>query len=796
MEFNDDQALKRAMKYPLVHINRPLSLSGKQKLDGKTVLQMGASGGISVNDTFPLLINCPFKAGDYQPVFTGGGKVVFGSTAVPYVSACWFGAIADCHGGKPGSGADNTNAIQAAIVAAENVSDLYLPPTAAHLSYRITSTITVRKKLHFFSFKLHGGGTTVTHSGSDRATTIFADFEAGAAINVQGSRRVYLSDFCLIGKNEVPRRLGNYNDSLTLTNKVKDPLNFLSEGLKPTYTGITTDGEEDNKVLSADVVFDNLLIEHFYLGIGISQAGKLQGDRMRVQNCQINFCTFGISLANHQNRACHFLNVDMNRVWCGVTNCTFADKTGSMFQITGGQWCNMYKCFDIQPSYIGQCVISGLYTEAIGCIGQIGSGHVNNSSVLFTGCHFMIRDEYLKIGYAFKPPFYTLAASANVTFTSCNFWAGRDVLAMCATTPLKYFTGASISLNGCSIHHCKGVHLVGNHNVNSTFLIPVSDSIIYNRDLTVNFQENARYTTGYDAEAVTSGGESMEARSVLSPTRALVQRTIPRFYDVLASEGDIEVLETHKDTITFRYANADAILFFRSVFPGDILGTGLTSFAGNNVNNPTLTVLAIDTNNRQVSCIRHSADIDFSRMALYTTSFFTTQPVNGIAQQGSPVIAQVSAPQLLRTGDFILFDGATHAYRIAAINLSDSTIRLTQPVKEQVNGTLSIYNEQLSSYGQSTDKKELVITQGDFTATGAEKNIIVKNGSKVATVTLPAHPVTGQRITIKKGGGSGVVTVKAFGGVLSIDGQPSLQLAAPYQAVVVMFDGTGYLVMQ
>ncbi len=691
---NDNDEFLKAVAYPFLKVDCNASISGKTIIPEGRTLEFTGEGSITITDTLPLTVNAMVKAGDYQYIFKGDSRVIFGSTSVPFVSACWFGAMADCSGFSHASGRDNQPAIQRAIFAAQNVSELYLPPFASHLSYRISSTVTVGKKLHFFSFKVRGGGTTITFNPSDRATVLFADFKAGAALNIQGSRRSYVEDMVIRGINDRAKTIDTY-DSASTTAAADNPQSFVSGGIQKNYAAIVTDADTSGKVWSADIVFQRLQIDGFYIGMSISDAGKYQGDRMRVEKSQINNCTYGISIGNAQNRACHFQDVDMNHVWCGVTNITFGNQTGSEFQITGGQWCHLYKLFHVVPSYLGQCVVSGLYTESIGCIGEIGTGSINNSSFLFTGCYFFMQDAGATAGPTIYSKFYTLTAYANVSFIGCNFWAAKHYVALFCASPAGY-TGSAITLSGCSVHHCSMLHTRGNVTVDNTYLVPYSGNINYNRIITVNMEDSNRYVTGYNSTNVISGQENEEGIIGKYITTGRLIRSIPRFYVTADGAQKIKILSVRHDTLAFSYEKTLYDDFFRYVRSGDLIGTRLKYFDAS-ADNPSLQIISVDTSAKTVLAIRFTDLIDFSKMALYTNCFFTTSLISGNVRNGSAAITQITGINQLRAGDFITFAASKKAYRIATLNQADRSLELLDAISEDISGRVTLYNEQLDN---------------------------------------------------------------------------------------------------
>ena len=794
---DDGPALKAAFNYPYVKISGPISLSSKNILPAGKTIEFTNGGAIYVTDTFDLKVNSYVKAGDYQIIFKGTGRVVLGNTSAAYVSACWFGATSDCQGFQKGKGTDNSAALKRAVYGAQKVSDLYLPPAAANTSYRITSTISIEKKLHFFSFRFHGGGTTITNSEGDRASKIFADFTEGGAINVQGSRRVYITDLVLEGTDLELQKLGNYSNFFQ-EKELSNPATFLPAGLKPNYAGITTDAEKDNKVWSADVVFERLQIQHFNIGIGISQAGHVQGDRMRVENTQINECTYGISVGQAQNRACHFYNVDMNRVWCGITNMAFGDHTGSVFQVTGGQWCHVYKCFQVQPSYLGQCVISGLYTEAIGMVGVFGDHNPNNSTLLFTGCYFFMQDNGLENAFDFAPPFYCVWAYGNVTFEGCNFWAARHYIGFYAGTTTSGYAGSTITMRGCSIHHCYSIHVKGNADIENTYLIPYSNVIDYSRSITVDFDAFSRINTGYSALTAVSTVETDMASNSKTIGNKQIIRKIPRFFTVQSAADKITDIKVQRDTVTFSYSRELQECFFRYVMPGEYIGTTLKDQPVTEFDNPAFIILSVDTINRKVKGKEFCSDVTFDKICLYTNAFFTTQPISGTIKKGSDKITEVTHTDKLFAGDYITFAESGRAYRIAAVDTVERSLRLFDAINEPVSdGSKVLFNEQLIDPAQpastAPNNSRVRFVSSGTALSADDATVIFTNLTADVAVTLPAGVPVGHAINLKKLSGEHIATIVADHGL--IDGKSSLQITGEYQGVQVVYDGKDYFVV-
>ncbi len=792
---NDVEPLKKALAYDLVNISGNVLIGENLTIPQGKQINFTNKGSIVVKEGVTVQFNGVVKASEYQHIFKGEGKVVLGATSTTQASVCWYGARPDCNSFTSGNGTDNTTFIQKAIDNAYKVSDIYLPPVEANKSYRITSTIQIRKTLHFYSLKFHGGGNSITYSADDRASNIFADFTSGAAINIQGSRRCYISDFALVGLNIKPKRLAAY-DTITITSTVSKPENFLSPDLSLDYTAITTDGIKDNKVFSADIVFERLQIERFGIGIGISQAGNVQGDRMRVKECQINFCVYGISVGQAQNRACHFQDVDMNRNWCAITNRAFGDHTGSNFQVTGGQWCNIYKCFDVQPSYMGQCVVSGLYTEAIGYIGDIGTFGPNNSSMLFTGCEFFMQDDGLGRGYAFTPPFYTLVSYGNVTFEGCNFWTGRKYLAMFSGSSHPGFVGSSVNLLGCSLLKATMLHIHGNATIEHTYFNPNSHTIDYNNTIMVDFTKPKRINTGFNAHKAVTDVEYINGNSKKMTSEKLIIRKVPRFY--MSADGRaISDFKYSKDTLEFSFSEKLENDFFKYVLPGDILGTEVGINEGVLTDNPTMQVINIDHNLHKATVWAHTKTFITKHIALYSNSFFATVPIEGNITSGTNEIKNTENFAMLQVGDFITFKEATRVYRIKNIDTTSGTLTLFDNISDQFNGRTELYNQVLIDQSpEQTSKQNAAIiktTNIDLTLTETDNTVLVNTAANNITIQLPGGAVAGQTFIIKKIAAQNSVTIQHAGG--TIDGEPKLVITENMKAITVQYDGSNYFVI-
>ena len=695
---SDVDALKSAFRYDHVCITGAVRVAGKFTFpEGKTI-SFTSRGSIILADSAQLNFDAYLKAEDYSYIFRGNGNVLFGQRSTPYVSPCWFGATADYAGPNTKNPTDNQPAIQKAIVAAEKVSDVYLPPSPACNSYRIASGVTIFKKIHFYSFKFHGGGTTITGSSFDKATTIFADFTTGPAINIQGSRRSYISDFRLTGKNAAPGNMLSDKWTPSYSTAILDTIsNFYDSAVRKSYAGIATDAEKDNKVWSADIQFDRLQIQGFFVGISINDAGNLQGDRMRVNNSQIAYCTYGISVGNPQARACNFENVDMNYVYIGYTNYVFGLGTGSEFQITGGQYCNLYKLFHIQPCNLGQCVVTGLYAECLGSIGEIGYFGPNDNSFIFNGCYFSLYDATTGNEKGMYSKYYTLTAFANVSFQGCNFWTLKPYLAMCAGSDEISFHPL-INFSGCTFYRSSFFHGWGNVNIERSHFAPLTEKKDLNQTIRTRLDGNRRYNTGFYATTAIPLFDGISTDSVDPPAARQIMRTIPMFYSVQDGTA-MRRLSANDDTLTFSYNSELETKLFRYCIPGDILGTTLKGIA-TKWDNPTLKVISIDHDSRKVTVTSYTETFTLDKIALYTNCFFTTTPITGNISTVSNLIPNVRGAQHLQEGDFITFSNAARPYRISKVDPTMHTITLFSPISEGDSKDLLLYNLQLSGVKQ------------------------------------------------------------------------------------------------
>ncbi len=685
-------ALRSALNFKLVNISNPVTVAGKFELKEGATVVFRNRGCLLLADSSITAFNANVKADDYANIAKGAGRLVFGTTSCPYVSACWFGAVADNSDCTPGRGTDNALSIARAIAAAEKVSEVYLPPTMCARSYRIASGITISKPAHFFSMIFRGGGTSTNNGTTDRATTLFADFTSGPAINIQGSRRSYISDMRILGRNQATRKVmgAQWDNPIYGTPAYDTVAYFYDKGMDRSYAAIATDAEKGNKVWSADIQFENLLIQGFYLGIDINAAGNMQGDRMRVYNSQIAYCTYGISIGNPQARACNFENVDMNYVYIGFTNNTFGNGTGSEFQITGGQYCNLYKLFKIQPYNLGQCVVTGLYTEALGSIGDIGFSGPHNNSFIFTGCNFMMQDASgRKSSYGYYSKFYTLSACANVTFEGCNFWTRRPYIAFRAGNG-EPGTHSAINFSGCTFYRSSFLHSWGDVNLDHCHLVPYTEWADPNQTVRATLSGNRRINTGYDAAMVIPLNEQSKPDTPLHTAVLHIERTIPRFFKVLEASSCIKDTAWNNDTLSFTYYGASADSFFHFVLEGENLGTTLAGLP-TGVDNPALKVLRIDRLSHRVSCFAYTETVTLRQLALYTNCFFTTMPVTGSVTAGEDEVRGIVNIEMLAKGDYIKMGEGQEIYRIMQLDTAAHTARIL-PNPQTSATTAPIYN--------------------------------------------------------------------------------------------------------
>ena len=793
---NDARALKAALAYPAVKIDGCIALRGGFNFPAGKIIEVATGAYINILDSVAIKFESTLKnATDYQDIFGGSGHVLFGSRSVPYVSVCWFGARADCPGTQIGKGADNTQAIQNAINAAERVSEVFLPPCQGNFFYRITSTLTISKKNNFFSFNFHGKGTSIGFTANDRSTTIFADMKEGAALNIQGSRRVYIHDMAFIGLNKAPGNLGLWKRNTSATDTVEDPANFLSPGLKTSYAAITTDADPKSKVWSADVVFQDLQIYNFCLGIGISQAGHLAGDRMRVERCQINYCTYGLSVGNAQNRGCHFTNVDMDRVWCALTNTVYGDHSGSMFMVTGGQWCHVYKMFIIQPCYLGQCSINGLYTEAAGCIGTLGHNNDNTGAIIFNGCNLSMRDEALHTTTMYLPPFYTATVCGNVTFDGCNFYMPRLTLNM-MVEPHRDINGAAITMRGCTVLKADQIFINGPSHIENTYFSPYADGIDFNNTVSgVADGQPHRYNTWFNAVAFQPVMETAEGSKELVQANLKISRVIPRFYKVQDTKGLISDIVLLRDTLTFTYDASLQPSFFRYIMVGDLLGSTVKDIPSTGADNLALRILTIDTNTGSVTVLTSSNKVTLEKLALYTNCFILTQPAYGTVSSGNNIVTGVNNSRLFGIGDFITFKGATKVYRISKVDTAKGELALMTPVQEAINGRVEIYNQVLTPYTDTSIANAAIRSvSSDVLLETTDHTVIANSLERDVHVDLPEKPQTGHTFYIKKTAAAHNVSIVARNN--TIDGKQGITLKDNYQSVQLLFDGEKYITIK
>lgn len=339
-------------------------------------------------------------------------------------------------------GVDSTAAIQAEIdrVEAVGYGTVELP----------AGTFTVSDTLHlghgdkFTSISLKGASEGIPYIGRQH-TTLVATFNDRPIVNVQGGRGNKIEGIQFLGASSAIQ-----TQLPTPSQSVVDYARYFPQHANQQFCGIAIDAYSGQppaeprylgmfgKRATSMVTVENCQFR--FLGVGVitkpsgGERADAQGDYLRVENCNFQFCQYGASINGSQTRQntfrdCHFWDcyagVGMGQHGVGLCGNTFVD--GGSFDRVG------YGLIGRKVGYANRISIRNTIGEGVACIADIRDGmavcHVLIDGVDFRlpfekhyqftqyhlrtdGCLLDFKDNIIRVhGESYRPTFLIRASS-------------------------------------------------------------------------------------------------------------------------------------------------------------------------------------------------------------------------------------------------------------------------------------------------------------------------------------------------------------------------------------------------
>lgn len=435
--------------------------------DVKLVFLQGAQ--ITINQGTTFTVEGRIDADDYYKIWNVQGILDLSPRSMSYASVCHFGAV-------PDGTTDSTAAFKATVKAAQRLTVVKIPQSAANTPYIISDTIEFHTYLYpgFYGWKVFGEKTDM-NGYYMTGTNIKYTAKSKPCFNFKGQRLSHIYSFSIEGVNQAPEQLVHGNQ--IHDTKVWDRKNWVSEGVQlegPDHlSGIAIDWNANNDPnirCSAQMYIFDVQISKVVVGLSISPLNGLQqADTIDTLKLKVEKSVYGISVAQDQIRSCTFTNSWMDANFATHTNMAYGEGRGSCFNIFGGQYTTNFKLFECTAAARGNCSINGMFCEANGIIGSWHGLGCNVNSVVFTGCEFGLDDNAWEKDEwgSWVTPVTTMEAGTNIVFNGCTFNSRKKMLgfsgntytfigtSFCQTRKVYFMTPPTvIGTNGP--HNCSG----------------------------------------------------------------------------------------------------------------------------------------------------------------------------------------------------------------------------------------------------------------------------------------------------------------------------------------------------
>jgi len=269
--------------------------------------------------------------------------------------------------------------------------------------YKITDTWKIIKGDSFRSFLVEGAGPG--YGASIQATVIDATFFLDRpAISIQGARDTMLRDMCVRGGNSAPIAIEAGGGFFR-----KDIADYISPGVStgvynpyvgvaidaytvdPTGTGDPYPNDPYGRVASSAAAVENVRIEQFYLGLGVSLSNHgSNADQIIVSKCFLHYNGYQLSSGGTQNRM--VAAVDCYSFGCHTisVNNKFGNQDGNCFSIYRMTAVRMYNIIEWTQS--DPAILEHVHAEQFARIGDWNGGPLKLTLKIIAGHIKFFRD--------------------------------------------------------------------------------------------------------------------------------------------------------------------------------------------------------------------------------------------------------------------------------------------------------------------------------------------------------------------------------------------------------------------
>lgn len=270
-------------------------------------------------------------------------------------------------------------------------------------------------------------------AGFQANTILCANFIDRPAVIFQNNRNCVLRNLAIIGGNTKPF----YSPTPPTDNPSDYILGGCATGLQSPYCGIAIDpfpasapadggyagmgsyyGPSPSGSGSSNILFENITISQFVVGIAHSTAGVSQGDLMTFRNVTVQFCDSDYACGDSQARSCIFTgNCSFNwsrQAFDTINYGAGVSTAANPISIEDCIFGDLYRIFALNNQ--SPCSVRSCYAESIKTMGQFGKNTGGTPYPIdFDGSQFGFRDSW---GNMPPLPFESLSPAS---FRGCSF---------------------------------------------------------------------------------------------------------------------------------------------------------------------------------------------------------------------------------------------------------------------------------------------------------------------------------------------------------------------------------------